>query len=300
MVDGKTQDSLDKVSEKLNSPEREAEGVRQQAVKSSEDLLQRQREAKQDQENPDRPPKSTSMRFGRIEITGDDGKPLVKGMQPAGGDHIPFQTGKGGTDTGTSRRDGITDYPKNDPEGRTRSEVEKDGTRITSYKNGDQITEWPKDSHPARNGIKRTIERKDGSETDEHSDGSRSTVNKKTGEKIFEYPKDHPKGGNIEKEITRPDGTEYKKIKGGIEVTENPNNDPKSMVSLPDGTDTYTFKDGSKVVVDKDGNQTKYRDGQPPQSLGKANKAELRVGYGIGADHEQGIPEKFRRPGYEH
>jgi len=69
-------------TESVRSPERQTEGARSEALGAVSELIRKQREDRSDQKNPDRPPKETSRKFGRVELVGDDGKALVKGMPP--------------------------------------------------------------------------------------------------------------------------------------------------------------------------------------------------------------------------
>src|SRR5262249_51087062 len=133
-------------------------------------------------------------------------------------------------------------------------------------------------------GVRRTIERKDGSHTDEHIDGHKSTV-KRDGTKIFEYPQGNHQG--VVKQIDRPDGSSFSQWKDGAKMTVKPDNDPPKMVSCPDGTDTYYFRDQSRLELAKDGTLTRINaDGTSEQLPGTFNRQELRTTYRIGQDHD--------------
>jgi len=82
MADDETAKQSDQASEKVKSPEKESEQVRKDALSFAGELVNRIKRETSEQKDPDRAPKFTSLKFGRPEITGDDGTTLVKAMVP--------------------------------------------------------------------------------------------------------------------------------------------------------------------------------------------------------------------------
>jgi len=213
----------------------------------------------------------------KAEAQAGSGRPAAAKGGDAPSRQKPLDVAKRPKDTNRAG----SDRKKVDPHAPIKVQKLADGSKVAHFRNGDKVTTYAK---PTMAGVRRTIERKDGSHTDEYIDGHKSTVNR-DGTKIFEYPQGNHQG--VVKQIDRPDGSSFSQWKDGAKMTVKPDNDPPQMVSRPDGTDTYYFRDQSRLELAKDGTLTRVNaDGTSEQLPGTFIREELRMTYRIGQDHD--------------
>src|SRR5215468_11686631 len=87
MNEKQDRDGSDKPT-KIGSSEAQSDAASEEARQSASDLVKRQRSEMQLQKDPDRPSMFTSHKFGRVELVGDHGEKLVKGVVAANKDSV--------------------------------------------------------------------------------------------------------------------------------------------------------------------------------------------------------------------
>lgn len=214
------QTATDKPKEKEEPKEGRTEGASDEAAKSAVDLVKQQRQEMKTQKDPDRPPMSTSLKFGRPEIVGEGGEKLVKATPVTGKDGSPPPLEEPGK---VKER-----IPANKTPGHPFEEVVyEDGTK-RQLRPGGTIVEIRKDmTITARPDHSLTITQNGKSREVKPTHPEREVKNTKvgpTGNVMYEY-----KDNTTEQVLD--DGTRFIKNKDGTET-----------MKMPDGT--YSIQDG--------------------------------------------------------